>query len=148
MKRRRARVQRTRYAGRVGDAEYGVTTLISPPGDDHLYCRRPCAQCPWRSDLPTGVFPAEAYRHSAPTAYDMAPNIFACHMGKDTQPITCAGFLLRGSDHNFAIRMALIMRRIDYRQITDEGLPLYDSYRHMAESNGVDSEDPILGPCR
>ncbi|WP_455289311.1 DUF6283 family protein [Cupriavidus necator] len=42
------------------------------------YRRKPCGKCPWRVDA-TGELPAEAFRHSAETAYDMATHTFACH---------------------------------------------------------------------
>lgn len=147
-RRRRARAEATHYAGRVGDAEYGVTTLRSDPAAMGDHCRRPCPQCPWRADLPTGVFPPEAYRHSASTAYDMAPNTFACHMAGPDSPKDCAGFLMRGADHNLAVRLKIIRKALDPRQISDGGFPLYDSYRAMAEANGVDPDDPALARCR
>ena len=62
-------------------------TDIRPAGDDHQvvtvtsdtphgYRRKPCSTCPWRVDA-VGEFPAEAFRHSANTAYDMADKQFS-----------------------------------------------------------------------
>jgi hypothetical protein len=144
----RARELGTHYAGRVGEAEYGVTTLAGGTRSGRDYRTTPCGQCPWRSDVPTGVFPAEAFRHSASTSYDMAQNTFACHMAGKGKPLTCAGFLLRGSTHNLAVRLALIQRRLDLRTVNDGGHPLFTNYRAMAEANGVAPEDPALAPCR
>ena len=61
-------------------------------------------------------------------------------------PATCAGFLLRGADHNLSVRiMHMQGRGLDVR---DNGLELHDNYRQMAIANGVDEMDPVLKPCR
>lgn len=129
---------------------------ITPAGADHqvvtvqggqmLYRRTPCSDCPWRVDA-TGEFPPEAFRHSATTAYDMASNTFACHQSGTKKPAICAGFLLRGTDHNLRVRLARITGEI-HDDVTDGGYELHESYRDMAISNGVDEDDPILRPCR
>lgn len=113
-------------------------------GGEGSYCRQPCPECPWREDA-TGKFPAEAFRISAHTSYDMAQEVFACHMrGKDT-PATCAGFLLRGADDNLAVRLKRI--RGTAFDVHDAGIPLHESYAAMAVANGVDPSDPVLEPC-
>ena len=133
-------------------------TDIRPAGEDHQvvtvtsdtprgYRRKPCSTCPWRLDA-VGEFPAEAFRHSANTAYDMAGNEFACHQSGTGNPATCAGFLLRGAAHNLATRLKVMSGRIDLDAVSDDGLELFDSYRAMAEANGVEPEDPALARCR
>lgn len=133
-------------------------TNVRPAGDDHQvvtvtsdtstgYRRKPCSNCPWRVDA-VGQFPAEAFRHSASTAYDMAGNEFACHQSGKEKPATCAGFLLRGARHNLATRMKASRGRINFDAITDDGLELFNSYREMAEANGVSADDPVLRSCR
>ena len=129
---------------------------IRPAGDDHQvitvigrnkgYRKTPCGGCPWREDT-TGEFPAEAFEHSAPTAYDMAQSVFACHESGVNGGHTCAGFLLRGADHNLAVRLGYF-KGIYKPDVTDGGLKLHESYRAMAIANGVDPESPILAPCR
>lgn len=133
---------------RVVSDEYGVSKLEVSGEGRHLARKTPCEQCPWRTDVPTGVFPALAYVESAPTAYDMADETFSCHMAGAEHPATCAGFLLRHSYHNLSVRLALIGMRLDLSKITDGGFPLYRSYREMAIANGVDPEDPVLAPVR
>lgn len=130
-----------------GDGAHQVLTLDASQEQKHLHRRTPCEQCPWRSDLPTGVFPVEAFRHSATTAYDMAQNTFACHMSGKEKPTTCAGFLLRGAKDNLAMRLAILWDRYDPRSVSSD-VPLYDGYRSMAIANGVDANDPVLAPCR
>jgi hypothetical protein len=112
------------------------------------YRVEPCAQCPWRCDQ-QGMFPAEAFRLSAPTAYDAAMSTFGCHMSPASAPQTCAGFLLsRGALHNILVRLRLADGRLHLDKIKNAGLRLFQSYRAMAIANGVAPDDPVLAPCR
>lgn len=137
----RARVTRTRMAG----ADHAVLTVEGGRGDQ--YRREPCPTCPWRIDA-VGEFPAAAFKHSASVAYDMAFNTFACHASRKARPATCAGFLLRNSINNLAVRMKVGRNLIDMNQVHDGGHALHASYRAMAVANGVDPADPVLAPCR
>lgn len=119
--------------------------VLTVTGGTGKYRRKPCANCPWRTDA-VGEFPAEAFRHSANTAYDMSLHKFGCHSAKKTDPATCAGFLLRGGAHNLAVRlMHLEGKGLDVR---DMGHKLHENYRAMAVANGVDPLDPVLKLCR
>lgn len=111
------------------------------------YRRQPCGGCPWRVDQ-TGAFPAEAFRVSAPTAYDMSDRMFGCHESGTDNPSTCAGFLLRGADHNMMVRLRAASGLLDLDSVTDAGVELHPSYRAMAEANGVDPDDHALRNCR
>ncbi|HMF69483.1 MAG TPA: DUF6283 family protein, partial [Phyllobacterium sp.] len=91
-RRRKTRVENIRHCG---DGEHAVVSLLSEATGKGWNRREPCDQCPWRADLPTGVFPAEAFRISANTAYDASFNTFACHVTGSEKPATCAGFLLK-----------------------------------------------------
>lgn len=106
------------------------------------YCKRPCAECPWRMDVPTGKFPATRFRTLAATAYDMATTIFACHMSKEGGEVACAGFVLMQGAHNLTLRMA--RQRFD----VSSDVPLFPTYRQMAQANGVRRSDPALRSCR
>lgn len=129
---------------------------IRSAGDDHQvvtiqgggtgYCRKPCADCPWRVDA-VGEFPAEAFVHSARTAYDMDTHTFACHQAGTTSPKMCAGFLLRGADHNLSVRLGHMRGEIT-DNVRDGGHELHASYREMAVANGVDPDHPALVGCR
>lgn len=125
---------------RSADENNQVVTVHGGTGD---YRRRPCGPCPWKTSN-TGTFPAEAFKHSAGTAYDLAVHKFACHEAGTDRPRTCAGFLLRGAEHNMAVRMA----HIDPDTLDDGGHVLHAGYRSMAVANGVDPDDPVLRPCR
>ncbi len=128
----------------AGNSHQVVTVTSNAP---HGYRRKPCSACPWRVDA-VGEFPAEAFRHSVRTAYDMAGEEFACHQSGKEKAATCAGFLLRGARHNMATRLKAMSGKIDFDTITDDGLELFENYREMAEANGVSPGDPVLRQCR
>lgn len=144
MSTRESIVGETRPCGQGADGgEFGVTTVTSDLG---LHRREPCAQCPWRMDVPTGVFPAQAFRESAHTAYDAAMETFACHMSGKDKPATCAGFLLRHSVNNLQVRMRTWLDK-PIGAISCK-VPIYPTYREMAIANGVEPDDPVLRPIR
>ena len=107
--------------------------------------RKPCKNCPWRTDVEKGEFTVDDFRRLAHTAYDMDYRIFTCHKSQEDKPMVCAGFLLRGAAHNLTVRL-------NYghacSQVQDGGYPLYPNYRAMAVANGVDEDDPVLARCR
>lgn len=131
---------------RSADANHDVITVV---GGSSGYRRRPCSGCPWKREN-DGDFPAEAFRHSASTAYDASDREFACHESPDKEsPLTCAGFLLRNADHNLATRIRAARGQYDPSQMIEDPLDdLHENYRDMAIANGVDPDDPVLIPCR
>lgn len=108
--------------------------------------RKPCPECPWRTDVPPGRFPPDRFAALAASAYDMSPVLFQCHKTTDDRPAVCAGFLLRGATHNFAIRMAARAGRLG--DVTDGGFPLFEDFRSMAIANGVPADSESLKRCR
>lgn len=136
----KARVTERRNA----DLDNDVVTVV---GGDGLYRRSPCGGCPWKVEN-DGDFPAEAFRHSANTAYDMSTHEFGCHESDVGNPLTCAGFLLQGSQHNLQTRIKSAQGKYDFDKITDGGHELHTDYVEMAVANGCSSEDPELQPCR
>lgn len=126
------------------DVDHQVVTVQSK--GEKAYMKKPCPDCPWRKDA-VGEFPAEAFRISAPTGYDMSDRMFGCHSSGTTTPKTCAGFLLRGAEHNMAVRFARMTGEIK-DDVSDSGLELFDNYVDMAVANGVDPDDPVLTPVR
>ena len=106
------------------------------------YCKRPCAECPWRTDVAPGKFPVERFVKLAHTAYDLAIGVFACHMSKEGGEMACAGFVLMQGAHNLSLRMA--RQRFDVAS----DAPLHATYRRMAVANGVPKRHPCLIPCR
>jgi hypothetical protein len=94
-----------------------------------------------------GSFPAEAFRHSANTAEDMSQNTFACHESGVGKPAVCAGFLLRGAEHNLGARLAYMSGRSG-NDVSEDGRALFENYREMAIANGVPVDDPAIQKCR
>lgn len=140
---RKATIIEARHAGRNSRGEQHQVVSVKGGGAGHR--RKPCSDCPWRVDA-VGEFPAEAFRHSAHTAYDMADATFACHQSGAEKPALCAGFLLQGADHNLAVRLKRMHG--ECLDVTDGGHALHASYRAMAVANGVDDADPLLVQCR
>jgi hypothetical protein len=135
----KSKVLQTRLAG----PDHQVVTVQSA---NNGYRRTPCPGCPWRTEN-DGSFPPEAFKHSANTAYDMSQHVFACHESGVKAGHTCAGFLLRGADHNMSVRVGYLTGK--YRDDVAEGdVNLHENYRSMAIANGVASDDPVLAPCR
>jgi len=120
--------------------------VVTVEGGHKGYRRAPCPGCPWRLDT-VGEFPPEAFELSARTAYDMAEPVFACHESGVDGGHTCAGFLLRGADHNLAVRLGH-MNGTYKGDVTDDGIELHESYRAMAAANGVNPQNPVLEKCR
>lgn len=132
-------ITQTRPAG----PNHQVVTVVGGRG---TYRRKPCSDCPWRKDA-VGEFPAEAFRHSANTSYDMDVHTFACHQAGAAKPAICAGFLLRGAEHNLTIRLGYMRGRFK-SDFSDGGVDLHENYRAMAVANGVDPNDTVLALCR
>lgn len=104
---------------------------------------KPCAECPWRRDVPVGKFPPERFEALASTAYDLGGTVFACHMSKEGGEFACAGFILKSSAHNMRCRLA----GMPFADVNSP-YPLFNTYREMAIANGVDECSPILDMCR
>ncbi len=104
---------------------------------------KPCAECPWRLDVPAGKFSPERFEALAATAYDLAGTVFACHMSKEGGEFACASFIIKSSAHNLAVRMS----RQSFVHVTSDH-PLFETYREMAIANGVDEDNPVLAGCR
>lgn len=129
---------------RIADENNAVVTIV---GGGCRNRHRPCPECPWRREN-AGSFPAEAFRLSAGTAYDASFSTFACHMSGSVKPATCAGFLLRNAQNNIGARLAAMRGDFDPSRLDATGADLFESYRAMAEANGVPADDPVLAPCR
>ncbi len=134
----------TEIGRRLADEDHAVVTVRG----GSAFCAKPCPECPWRREN-AGTFPAEAFRISAQTAYDMADRTFGCHMAGTDRPTTCAGALLStGADHNLQVRMRLLDEKFSWTDVDAAGADLFPDYRSMAEANGVDPSDPVLEPTR
>lgn len=145
MARRKVEVSNPRDCG---DGLHRVVSVKTQDKEGMVHRKVPCEECPWRKDAPIGRFPAEAYRHSASTSYDMAQSMFSCHMQPPEGPAICAGFLNVNADNNLAVRLAIAAGRFDFADLPVSPVALYGSYREMAEANGVPADDDALLLCR
>lgn len=119
--------------------DHQVVTITSK-GGERKWCKKPCKECPWRREN-AGNFPAEAFAHSAESARDMSKHVFACHMMGTENRAACAGFLLRGAEHNLSVRLGRMNG--DYLGVSEGGADLYEGYTEMAIDNGVDPASPV-----
>lgn len=105
-----------------------------------LHPRRPCAECPWRRDTPTGQFSADRYAALANTsgapgaeAFLDAP-MFACHKTAEGQEQACAGWLAVAGVHHLGVRLAVATGRLAPETLSPAPgwPPLFESFQHMA----------------
>jgi hypothetical protein len=103
-----------------------------------LAMARPCAECPWRRDVPVGKFPPERFAQLARSVEEGFNPLFACHMTPDGAERACASYLARDGRRNFTLRLLVRRHQIDWRAIVAEAenFDLFDSYQEMAEANG------------
>lgn len=83
-----------------------MTDKIKPP-------KVPCGTCPYRRDVPGGIWAKEEYEKLP--AYDadmwMQPRaVFMCHQQDGCM---CGGWLMVHGDHSLALRMAAINDHLD-----------------------------------
>ena len=85
----------------------------------HAPAPKPCASCPYRRDVPSGVWSADEYEKL--TGYDrefgyQPPAVFQCHQNERDDPKArlCAGWVAtHGPDNLLAIRLAPALERMD-----------------------------------
>jgi hypothetical protein len=107
---------------------------------------RPCGSCPYRRDVPSGVWAVEEYaklpRYDQPTA-DQPMGVFMCHQQDER---LCAGWVgCHDMDDSLALRIAAralgpeaVEAVLDYS--TD--VPLFSSGREAAEHGLADLAAP------
>jgi hypothetical protein len=99
-----------------------------------------CSACPWRKDVPVGVFPPERFIALAATVKQDFGPVFACHKTTEGQDSACVGYLLTEGTENFNVRIASIRGALDMKKLKSE-YPLYATFKEMALANGVAPED-------
>lgn len=95
---------------------------------------RTCDECPFRTDVPVGRFPAERFRQLRRTAEQGFNPIFACHKTEEGSDLACVGYLLVAGSANFTVRLAVLQGRFRYEDLKATG-PLYESYKAMERAN-------------
>lgn len=72
----------------------------------------PCASCPYRRDVPSGIWDTDEYaklpRYDQPTG-EQPPGAFRCHLYPDDRPRACAGWAgCHDSDELLALRVGVL----------------------------------------
>lgn len=110
--------------------------------------KNPCGSCPYRQDVPSGVWAAEEYEKlpdfDKPT-FDQPPAVFACHQ-QDGR--LCAGWVgCHDMDNNLGLRIAAACGHIsheDHQAALDyeSPIPLWASGHEAAEHGLRDIAEP------
>lgn len=109
---------------------------------------RPCESCPYRQDVPSGVWSAEEYdkleEYDQPT-HAQPMNLFQCHQNgaDDAQARLCAGWVATHGERLLSLRIAVSMNRVpadvmDYE--TD--VPCFESGTAAADHGRRDIDFP------
>lgn len=94
--------------------------------------KNPCATCPYRKDVPSGVWSHEDYEKLR--KYDDAPmptgenlGVFLCHNTSVAGcNIACKGWLIVHDD-SIAVRLAFVRGQICIGDLKPPGMPLHES---------------------
>lgn len=110
--------------------------------------KRPCGSCPYRRDVPSGVWHSDEYA-KLPTydgeTFDQPPGVFHCHQ-QDGR--VCAGWVgCHDMDNNLGLRMATMTGSIDPETADaildyESEVPLFSSGAEAAEHGMRDVETP------
>lgn len=118
--------------------------MAAGAGMTDLTCRRtPCLGCPYRRDVPSGIWAPEEYDklrlYDAPTG-EQPPRVFVCHA---TPGRLCHGWAVvhEGRGHAFAL-LALRFLRHDPRVPAVGPVPLFASGNDAADHGLDDVEAP------
>ncbi len=119
-----------------------MVTPVKPPA------AAPCVSCPYRKDVPPGIWAAEEYEKLP--AYDedtmrQPPGLFMCHQ-KDGR--VCAGWANLATPHTLALRFAVAGGQLDEAGLDAvldyvSPVPCFATHAEAAEHglSGVDDPD-------
>lgn len=104
-----------------------------------LCAAAPCGSCPYRRDVPCGVWDESEYKKLM--AYSLSPGempamaVFLCHQTNATgQKTVCRGWLTVERD-SIAVRLALLQGSVTPEQVYAAPLvPLYETSEEAAEA--------------
>lgn len=113
----------------------------------------PCESCPYRRDVPSGVWSEEEYdklvRYDEPT-YSQPTELFQCHQNgrDDDKARLCGGWVATHGDHSLGLRLAVVTGRVDPAVMSySTTVPLFDSGEEAAEHGMEDIDDPGPEAC-
>lgn len=115
---------------------------------------RPCESCPYRRDVPSGIWDASEYAklpaYDAET-FDQPHGLFQCHQkpagAEDARP--CAGWVAVHGPDLLALRIAVTTNRLD-RDVMEytTDVPLWPTGKAAAEHGMADIEWPAAAAVR
>jgi hypothetical protein len=110
---------------------------------------QPCKSCPYRRDVPSGIWAAEEYdllpSYDCDTPYQ-PPTPFGCHQASGH---LCSGWLGYRNPYNLlALRIGLTNETVDASALNyHTDVPLFASGAEAAEHGKRDIEDPSDEAC-
>lgn len=115
---------------------------IKPPAP------RPCESCPYRRDVPSGVWDATEYEKLIEydrETFDQPHGLFQCHQNGRDDPSArlCAGWVAVHGDELLALRIAVATNRVDpsvMEYSTD--VALWNTGQEAAEHGVAEIEHP------
>lgn len=113
---------------------------------------RPCHSCPYRRDVPSGVWATEEYDKLLPydgETYEQPPGPFLCHDGNAKNDL-CRGWAECHGRELLSLRLAVATHQMDgdeYAKLGDCDVPLFDSAAEAAEHGRreIDAPGPEAG---
>lgn len=123
------------------DFPEGEVVAVGNPADRWVCRKEPCAECPWRRDVPSGQFSRRRYEAMAETTGERGKEaaldapIFACHKSLEGQRMPCAGWLASVGADSLAVRLAVAMGRVPAEALSpgSDWPELIASYRELLE---------------
>jgi len=111
---------------------------------------KPCESCPYRQDVPSGVWSAQEYDKLPAYDADMPyqpMEVFMCHQNERFDPRSrlCAGWVAtHGAENLLAIRIGVTVGTIDFDSVAGytTDVPLFESGMGAAEHGERDIEFP------
>ena len=102
--------------------------------------RYPCAECPFRRDTASGMFPACRYEALRETAGERGAEaglnapMSACHKSPEGREEACAGWLAVCGIEHLGVRMAVLTGRLEPADLQpgEDWPELFASYAEMA----------------
>ena len=118
----------------------------------HIH-RSPCVSCPYRRDVPSGIWDESEYEKIVPFDRDtfaQPPATFLCHQANGS---LCRGWLDCHGDQLLGLRLSMAKGEVDPDAVAralDEGpaVPVFDSAAEAAQHGRRDIDEPSDDACR
>lgn len=110
--------------------------------------KSPCGSCPYRRDVPSGVWAAEEYNKLPEydkETQEQPPALFGCHQGDGR---ACAGWVaVHDMSQNLGLRIGTAVGHIDPNDVQDfldyqTSTPLFDSGQEAADHGKREIDNP------